>query len=96
MDSAGNQSQMSNIQCVDISECGTYRLPNVFTPNDDTYNDRFKAFEFTSVERINLIIFNRWEESFTKPPIHGFNGTAKTNKTTETVAREYILCLRCV
>ncbi|HQB48734.1 MAG TPA: gliding motility-associated C-terminal domain-containing protein, partial [Bacteroidales bacterium] len=23
-------------------------------------NDRFKAFEFTSVERINLIIFNRW------------------------------------
>jgi gliding motility-associated-like protein len=60
VDSAGNQSQMSNIQCVDISECGTYRLPNVFTPNDDTYNDRFKAFEFTSVERINLIIFNRW------------------------------------
>jgi gliding motility-associated-like protein len=60
VDSAGNRSDRSNIVCVDISICGSYRLPNVFTPNNDDINDRFKAFSFTSVERINLTIFNRW------------------------------------
>ncbi len=60
LDSVGNQSDFSNIICVDISICGTYSLPNVFTPNNDDINDRFKAFQFTSVERINLTIFNRW------------------------------------
>ncbi len=60
VDSAGNHSEFSNVVCVDINVCGTYRLPNVFTPNNDDINDRFKAFPFTSVERINLTIFNRW------------------------------------
>ncbi|HPE34173.1 MAG TPA: gliding motility-associated C-terminal domain-containing protein [Bacteroidales bacterium] len=59
-DSAGNVSEMSNVVCVDITACGTYRLPNVFTPNEDSFNDRYKAFPFTSVERIKLTIFNRW------------------------------------
>lgn len=60
VDSTGNLSEMSNIFCVDINLCGTYRLPNVFTPNNDDQNDYFKAFSFTSVEGINLTIFNRW------------------------------------
>jgi gliding motility-associated-like protein len=60
VDSAGNQSEMSNIVCIDITLCGTYSLPNVFTPNNDDINDHFKAFPFTSVESISLTIFNRW------------------------------------
>lgn len=60
VDSTGNQSEMSNVICVDINVCGTYSLPNVFTPNEDGHNDRYKAFPFTSVESISLTIFNRW------------------------------------
>lgn len=60
VDSTGNQSEMSEIVCVDITQCGTYRLPNVFTPNGDQQNDYFKAFPFTSVQSINLTIYNRW------------------------------------
>lgn len=61
VDSVGNRSEINDpLFCVDINQCGTYRLPNVFTPNEDNYNDRFKAFAFTSVESINLTIFNRW------------------------------------
>jgi gliding motility-associated-like protein len=60
VDSTGNHSEMSNMVCIDITLCGTYSLPNVFTPNNDDINDRFKAFPFTSVENISLTIFNRW------------------------------------
>ncbi len=61
VDSVGNRSEINDpLFCIDINQCGTYRLPNVFTPNEDNYNDRFKAFAFTSVETINLTVFNRW------------------------------------
>ena len=36
------------------------KLPNVFTPNGDGSNDLFHPFPFTSVERIDIQIFNRW------------------------------------
>jgi len=59
-DSVGNKSLMSNIVCIDSDTCGGYRLPNIFTPNNDTYNDFLTPFPFSSVERIDLLIFNRW------------------------------------
>ncbi|MDX9906541.1 MAG: gliding motility-associated C-terminal domain-containing protein, partial [Bacteroidales bacterium] len=46
--------------CIDNDTCSTYRLPNVFTPNFDGYNDVFHPFPYTSVERIDVTIFNRW------------------------------------
>lgn len=47
--------------CTSIDDCPRYRLPNVFTPNNDTYNDYLVPFPgYTSVERIDLQIFNRW------------------------------------
>lgn len=60
VDSVGNQSEYSNIACIDHDTCSVYSLPNVFTPNDDLYNDIFHPFPYTSVERVEMTIFNRW------------------------------------
>lgn len=47
--------------CLGIDDCPRYRLPNVFTPNGDTYNDFFVPFPgYTSVERVEMQIYNRW------------------------------------
>jgi gliding motility-associated-like protein len=47
--------------CLGIDDCPRYRLPNVFTPNDDNVNDLFVPFPgYTSVERVEMQIFNRW------------------------------------
>lgn len=47
---------------------GLVKVPNVFTPNGDTYNDVFKAYtdldvnEDEEIEIINMRIWNRWGE----------------------------------
>lgn len=47
--------------CLGIDDCPRYRLPNVFTPNQDNINDFFVPFPgYTSVERVEMQIFNRW------------------------------------
>ncbi len=60
LDSIGNQSVFSNVICVSIDSCSVYAIPNVFTPNADGFNDYLVPFPYTSVERIELKIFNRW------------------------------------
>jgi len=60
VDSVGNLSVMSDTVCVDSDVCGTYHLPNVFTPNGDELNDFFVPFPYTSVEKIDIKIVNRW------------------------------------
>jgi gliding motility-associated-like protein len=61
VDSIGNESDFSNKVCVNADTCANYRLPNVFTPNRDGFNELFVPFpDYTSVEKINLQIFNRW------------------------------------
>jgi len=60
IDSVGNQSEFSNLVCIDNDTCSVYSLPNVFTPNDDSYDDIFHPFPYTSVERVVMTIFNRW------------------------------------
>ena len=35
-------------------------MPNVFTPNFDGYIDTFYPFPYTSVEKVEMTIFNRW------------------------------------
>ena len=61
IDSAGNNSELSNVVCVDIDECNNqFELPNIFTPNGDGYNDFFTSSHYTFVEKVNMTIFNRW------------------------------------
>jgi len=60
LDSLWNQSLYSNKVCVDT--CKGYKLPNVFTPNGDQWNNEFQAKpeSIGSVKKIDLKIFNRW------------------------------------
>lgn len=82
IDSAGNRSNIGNIVCVDISaglEC-RYSLPNLFTPNADSYNDYFRPIHNFSVDEINIKIFDRWgKEVFeTNDPAINWDGRDKT------------------
>ena len=59
VDSVGNESNMSNSVCIDVDKCGSYRLPNVFTPDGDG-NYLFRPFPYDFVESVNMHIYNRW------------------------------------
>jgi gliding motility-associated-like protein len=43
-----------------IDDCSDYRIPNVFTPNNDGYNDEFKVYSAGGVTVKQMKIFNRW------------------------------------
>ena len=62
VDSVGNQSDFSNTVCIDYEACPEqiYKLPNVFSPNNDGYNDMLKPYPYTSVDHVKMLIFNRW------------------------------------
>ena len=55
-----NESEPSNIVCVD--NCPIYFLPNVFSPNNDDFNDLFIPFPWKFVESVEFLVFNRWGE----------------------------------
>jgi gliding motility-associated-like protein len=56
-DSIGNESLKSETICVD--SCKFFEIPNVFTPNNDTYNDVLVAKSSGLVEKIDFKLFNR-------------------------------------
>ena len=60
VDSAGNESSKSNTFL--STPCSDYELPNVFTPNNDGFNDVFKSsYPHDGLERtVNMQIFNLW------------------------------------
>ncbi len=45
---------------VEIDDCIDYRIPNVFTPNGDDYNDEFKVYTSGGVVVRRMQLFNRW------------------------------------
>lgn len=76
IDSFGNESELSNIVCVD--NCPQYELPNVFTPNGDGQNDLFTPFlPYLFIDRIDIKIFNRWGDLVfeSQDPFIGWDGT---------------------
>lgn len=58
IDIRGNESEFSNIICVD--NCPFYNLPNTFTPNGDGTNEIFKPFPFRFIDRVDFKVYNRW------------------------------------
>jgi len=59
VDLSGNESTASDTLCVE--NCPYYELPNVFTPNDDGDNDRFRPFDCPLfVEQVRFRVYNRW------------------------------------
>lgn len=75
LDTFYNESPFSNIFCVD--NCPIYQLPNTFTPNDDNQNDLFTPFPYCFIDRIELLVYNRWGELVfqTEDPAINWNGT---------------------
>ncbi|MEX2566182.1 MAG: gliding motility-associated C-terminal domain-containing protein [Cyclobacteriaceae bacterium] len=77
IDRSGNESEPSNIVCID--NCPNYELPNVFTPNGDDVNDTFQAFDnpFVKcprfVEGVEIKIYSRWGNL-----VHEYNSTMAT------------------
>jgi gliding motility-associated-like protein len=60
-DTAGNESEMSEMTCFDIDDCVPYLLPNVFTPDGDGINDFFTPFlPYYNVKSVNFTVYNRW------------------------------------
>ncbi|MBC6426385.1 MAG: gliding motility-associated C-terminal domain-containing protein [Ekhidna sp.] len=62
VDRSGNESQISEIICND--NCPQYILPNVFTPNNDGFNDTFRPLESNDqcprfVDSVVLTVVNR-------------------------------------
>ena len=57
---SGMEGEASNTVYADNRSCFTYRLPNVFTPNGDGYNDTFRALPNQYVEGFRIDIYNRW------------------------------------
>lgn len=56
-DQLGNESDKSVMICID--SCDFYEIPNVFTPNNDGYNDILLAKTSALVERVDFKLFNR-------------------------------------
>lgn len=58
VDSFQNESTYSKPYCID--ECTFYELPNIFTPNNDSYNDLYKPGPYRFVEKVDMKIYDRW------------------------------------
>ncbi len=75
VDSLGNESKADSVFCVD--NCPQFELPNTFTPNNDGDNDQFRARKVRFIPRIDLKIYNRWNQLVyqTNDPNFRWDGT---------------------
>jgi gliding motility-associated-like protein len=80
IDSFGNWSDSSNVVCVD--NCPRYELPNIFSPNGDSFNEKLLPMEgFRFVERVELRVYNRWGQQVfeTTDVLINWDGTYQKN-----------------
>jgi len=87
VDDMGNVSEISNTVCVEV--CPDYELPNVFTPNNDSYNDYLvpigtidnNTLANPNVESVDMTIFNRWGKIMytTRDPLILWDGKNQKN-----------------
>jgi gliding motility-associated-like protein len=92
-DSAGNESLFSNIACVD--NCPQYKLPNIFTPNGDDYNDLFGPMPgYRFIQSVNMHIYNRWgQEVFTTTdPLINWDGRDMNSRQPLPASTYYYIC----
>ncbi len=92
VDSVGNESEKSNIVCVD--DCINYSIPNVFTPNGDGINDWLLPNPYNRVEKIDLKIFSRWNTLVfeTQDPDIKWDGKNMTNRQLVPAGVYYYVC----
>ena len=81
---AGGRSELSNVACQD--NCVFFFLPNIFTPNGDQTNEKFRPKTSSPIVRTHIQIFNRWGrkvyESDRDPYINWNGGGADGESTT--------------
>lgn len=94
VDSAGNRSDFSNSICVDYTACPIYSLPNFFTPNGDGINDLFVPITNSSVDHIDLRIFNRWGRTVykTSDPAINWDGNDSSTKSACADGTYFFIC----
>ncbi len=94
VDSFNNESLPSNPVCFDIDQCYLYELPNVFTPNGDGSNDQYRPFPYDFVDKIDIVIFNRWGTVVfkTEDPDINWDGKDKNSKNDCSVGVYYYVC----
>lgn len=93
VDSFGNESDFSNIVCVD--NCPCYKLPNVFTPNGDSKNDVFTPIlPYRFIATVDMKIYNRWGTLVyeTTDPMINWNGTDINNGKDVKEGVYYFVC----
>ncbi len=92
IDSFGNESLRSDRVVVD--NCIKYSIPNVFSPNNDGFNDILRPYEFQDVEKIDLSIFNRWGKLVfqTENPDILWNGKHKDTDDLVSPGVYYYIC----
>jgi len=79
-DLLGNESETSDPIC--LINCPAYDLPNVFTPNGDNTHDTFTPRNNRFIERIELVVYNRWGQLVyeTNDPDINWDGTNLSGK----------------
>jgi gliding motility-associated-like protein len=94
IDSANNVSDYSNLVCLDIDICPAYSLPNVFTPNNDGYNDLLIPFPYEFVEKVDFRLYNRWGKLVfqTADPDIKWNGENQHTGMVSAVGVYYYVC----
>lgn len=94
VDKNGNRSELSEEVCFDYTDCMDYRLPNVFTPNNDGTNDVFVPFPYTNVSKIDMIIYERWGRVVfkTEDPDINWDGTNQKNGKPMSAGVYYYSC----
>ncbi|MCL1850242.1 MAG: gliding motility-associated C-terminal domain-containing protein [Bacteroidetes bacterium] len=80
-DETGNISELTSKLCFDVDECNTYRLPNVFTPDGDEFNETWRPFPYSNVEKINLEVYDRWGKRVFKTEDPNINWDGKSEHT---------------
>lgn len=70
--------------CVDLPE---FKMPNVFTPNNDGINDTFKPIVFKGMKSGHLVVLNRWGQVVyeTNDLQIGWNGQINGNPASDGV-----------
>ncbi|OYU96328.1 MAG: hypothetical protein CFE21_07985 [Bacteroidetes bacterium B1(2017)] len=64
VDSFNNASYFANAKCID--NCPFYAIPNVFTPNNDGKNDMLNPFPYRFIDKVDIVIYNRWGQEVFK------------------------------
>jgi gliding motility-associated-like protein len=91
IDSVFNESGLIPFCVYNI--CGFYRLPNVFTPNNDGINDFYISWNLNNyVKKVDMKIFNRYGKQLFQTANPAINWDGRYNNKLVTTGVYYYIC----